>query len=331
VDVAEWLRSVGLEQYTQAFRDNDIEAETLPHLTVEDLGALGVASIGHRRKLLTAIAALHSHANQGVPRAERRQLTVMFIDLVGSTALSERLDPEDMRDIIRRFQGAVSAEIARFDGMVAKLMGDAVLAYFGWPRAHEDDAERAVRAALAATAAVSAQKASGTKTLASRSGIATGLVVVGDLAGEGAAQEEAVVGDTPNLAARLQAIASPNSIVIADGTCRLIRGLFDVTDLGDQELKGFAKKARAWRVVGEAEAESRFEARQSFQSPIFGRASELGTLLECWQQARQGFGRIALVSGEPGIGKSRLNAEKLTRQAASRTLAQRGARLGART
>ena len=254
LDIAVWLRSLGLEQYALAFRDNDIKSEMLPQLTAEDLIALGVTSVGHRRRLLTAVASLGdtldplpinapsrdrgsapaSSSDQGVsiptdtgpPRAERRQLTVMFVDLVGSTELSQRLDPEDMREVILAYQQAVSREIARYEGRVAKLMGDGVLAYFGWPQAHEDDAERAVRAGLAAASATARLTAPGGKPLAARVGIATGLVVVGDLIGEGAAQEEAVVGDTPNLAARLQALAEPGAVVVADATQRLVAGLF---------------------------------------------------------------------------------------------------------
>jgi class 3 adenylate cyclase/predicted ATPase len=329
-----WLRSLGLEQYAPAFRDNDIEAETLPQLTAEDLVALGVASVGHRRKLLSGIAALRAGStprdiasgNQGSgqlispqsrvpppnrsvsPRAERRQLTVMFIDLVGSTALSQRLDPEDMGKVIHAFQKTVSAEIARYDGKVAKLMGDGVLAYFGWPQAHEDDAERAVRAGIAAAKATALLAAPAGQPLAARTGIATGLVVIGDLVGEGSAQEEAVIGDTPNLAARLQALAEPNSVVIADGTQRLVAGLFDVVDLGHRDLKGFAEPVRAWCIGGETRTESRFEARHGVTTPLVGRAEELELLLQRWQQARAGGGQALLLSGEAGIGKSRLLA-----------------------
>jgi class 3 adenylate cyclase/predicted ATPase len=336
VDITVWLRRLGLEQYAPAFRDNDIEPEMLPGLTAEDLMALGVASLGHRRKLLSAIAAFHGastpqpiavasgdHGNgqpssprsrvsspiqSGSPRAERRQLTVMFIDLVGSTALSQRLDPEDMRDVILAYQQAVSREIIRYEGRVAKLMGDGVLAYFGWPRAHEDDAERAVRAGLAAADATARLTAPGGEPLAARIGIATGLVVVGDLIGEGSAQEEAVVGDTPNLAARLQAISGPGRVVIAEATQRLVAGLFDLLDIGHRQLKGFAVPVRVWRVGGEAGAESRFEARHGVPTPLVGRTEELELLLQRWQQARVGDGQAVLLSGEAGIGKSRLLA-----------------------
>jgi class 3 adenylate cyclase len=222
VDVGDWLRGLGLERYEQAFRDNDVDAEVLPELTANDLVGLGVASIGHRRKLLAAVAALRvgptapavttlpaAEAAPGAASparpsgAERRQLTVMFVDLVGSTALSARLDPEEMGELLRAYQDAVAGEVLRWEGHVAKFMGDGVLAYFGWPRAHEDDAERAVRAGLAVTATVGGLSTPADAALAARVGIATGLVVVGDLVGGGAAREEAVVGETPNLAARL--------------------------------------------------------------------------------------------------------------------------------
>jgi class 3 adenylate cyclase len=222
MDIAEWLRGLGLERYAVAFRDNEIDWEALPKLTAEDLQDLGVVLGGHRRKLLEAIATLRGDV-ASIPKtiaaaatAERRQLTVMFCDLVGSTALSARLDPEDLREVIGAYHAAIAEVIGRFDGFVAKYMGDGVLAYFGYPQAHEDDAERAVRAGLAVVAAVRRSKAP--VPLRMRVGLATGLVVVGDLIGSGAAREEAVVGETPNLAARLQALAEPDSVVIADNT-----------------------------------------------------------------------------------------------------------------
>ena len=234
MDVGEWLRALGLGQYEAAFRDNEIDVEVLPKLTVEDLKDLGVAVVGHRRKIMSAIEALN--APSGAPAeaakapsaqtpfpsgahpdaAERRQLTVMFCDLVGSTALSARLDPEDMREVIRAYQDASSGAIARYDGFVAKFMGDGVLAYFGFPRAHEEDAERAVRAGLDIAAAVAKLETPAAERLKVRIGIATGVVVVGDLVGQGSAQEQAVVGETPNLAARLQALAEPGGVVIAE-------------------------------------------------------------------------------------------------------------------
>jgi class 3 adenylate cyclase len=278
VDTATWLRGLGLERYEQAFRDNDVDVDLLSDLTEADLEKLGVTSLGHRKILLRAIEALRwpraelaasatAIADEPMlaPRppasrseAERRQLTVMFVDLVGSTALSAKLDPEDMREVIRAYQNAVASEIARFEGHVARFMGDGVLAYFGWPRAHEDAAERAVRAGLALVGVVGKQTEPGGESLAVRVGIATGLVVVGDLIGEG--DEDAVIGETPNLAARLQALAVPGSVVISQATRRLVGGLFELHDLGPQRLKGFAEPLAVWRVEGEGRAEDRFEA-----------------------------------------------------------------------
>ena len=216
MDIGTWLRGLGLEQYEAAFRDNDVDAEVLPELTAEDLISIGVTSVGHRRKLLAAIAAVGNEpptaaaAPPARAEAERRQLTVMFCDLVGSTALSSQLDPEDLREVIAAYHRTVAAVVARFNGFVAKYMGDGVLIYFGYPRAHEDDAERGVRAGLGLVDAVGRIDVKSTK-LEARVGIATGLVVVGDLIGEGSAQEQSVVGETPNLAARLQALAEPNT------------------------------------------------------------------------------------------------------------------------
>jgi class 3 adenylate cyclase/predicted ATPase len=230
----------------------------------------------------------------------------MFCDLVGSTPLSARLDPEDLREIIGAYHRVVAATASRFAGFVAKYMGDGVLVYFGYPQAHEDDAERAVRAGLAVIDAVGALNLS--QPLAVRLGIASGLVVVGDLIGEGAAQERSVVGETPNLAARLQAIAAPNRVVIADGTRRQLGGLFEVEDLGPQALRGFAEAPRAWFVVGESGVVSRFEALRTQATPLVGRDEELDLLRHRWRQATAGEGRVVLISGEPGIGKSRLTA-----------------------
>ena len=261
---------LGLGQYEQAFRENDIDADLLPTLTMDDLRELGIASLGHRKRLLSAIASLGKGLR--VPQAERRQLTVMFVDLVGSTALSARLDPEEMREVLRAYQNTVTGEIARVEGHVAKLMGDGVLAYFGWPRAHEDEAERAVRAGLAIVEAVGQLSTPAGEPLAARVGIATGLVVVGDLVGEGAAREEAVVGETPNLAARLQGAAAPGAVVIADGTRRLLGEVFELRELGPTRLKGFAEPVTRFEVLGERPAGSRFEARQSADAAAHGRA-----------------------------------------------------------
>ena len=326
MDIVAWLRELGLERYEPAFRENDIDAGLLPDLTEADLEHLGISSLGHRKKLLKAITALEGalEATATAPpvpasaearvalretrlEAERRQLTVLFCDLVGSTTLSERLDPEDMREVIGAYQDTCARVIARFEGFVAKFKRDSVLAYFGYPRAHEDEAERAVRAGLAIADAVSQLKAPTGEALAVRVGVATGIVVVGDLIGEGAAQERAVFGETPNLAARLQGLAEPGTVVISQATRRLVGGLFDLDDLGSQQLKGFAQPLIAWRVAGEGRAEGRFEARHGASlTPLVGREDEITLLLRRWRQARDGEGHVVLLAGEPGIGKSRL-------------------------
>jgi class 3 adenylate cyclase len=316
-DVAEWLRGLGLERYASGFRDNDIDGEVLRRLTAEDLRELGVASIGHRRRILDAIAALGESkpvveasagpaADPTSNEAERRQLTVMFCDLVGSTPLSTRFDPEDLREIIGAYHRCVADTVAQFGGFVAKYMGDGVLVYFGYPEAHGDDAERAVRSGLAVIGVVG--QLTTAERLNVRLGVASGLVVVGDLIGAGAAQERGVVGETPNLAARLQALARPGTLVVADSTRRQIGKLFEIEDLGPQPLAGFGEPQRAWRVVGESGVVSRFEALRSGTTPLVGRDEELDLLLRRWQQAKLGEGRVVLVSGEPGIGKSRLTA-----------------------
>ena len=321
MDVLVWLRELGLERYEEAFRENEIAADILPKLTADDLKDIGVNIVGHRRKLLEAIAALAnpalpSPAGRSVPtevlakarsaEAERRQLTVMFVDLVGSTALSAALDPEEMGAVIRAYQNAVAGETLRFEGHIAKFMGDGVLAYFGWPQAHEDDAERAVRAGLALVRTVGELEAAGRR-LAARIGIATGLVVVGEHVGEGEAQERAVVGETPNLAARLQALAAPGSVVISQATRRLVGGLFELTDLGPARIKGLTEPVAAFRVQGEGSADGRFEALHGQRlTPLIGREHELAMLLERWSWAKDGDGQVVLIAGEAGIGKSRL-------------------------
>ncbi len=318
MDIAAWLRGLGLERYAAAFGESDVDAEVLPQLTAEDLISIGVTSVGHRRKLLAAIAALTAEApaaataaSRGAPEpaaAERRQLTVMFCDLVGSTALSARLDPEDLREVIATYHRAVADVVRSFDGFVAKYMGDGVLVYFGYPRAHEDDAERAVRAGLGFIDAVARLDVKSVK-LQARVGIATGLVVVGDLIGEGSAQEQSVVGETPNLAARLQALAEPDAVVIAAGTRRLVGDLFEFRDLGAVEVKGIAAPLPAWQVLRPSVVASRFEAlRGSALSPLVGRDEEIDLLLRRWARTKTGDGQVVLVSGEPGLGKSRLTA-----------------------
>jgi class 3 adenylate cyclase len=275
LDIDGWLRGIGLEQYAQTFRDNAIDADVLCDLTDEHLRELGLP-LGARLKLLRAVAALgtgetpvSSKDPTPAPRAdaERRQVTVMFSDLVGSTALSARMDPEDLRELISAYQRCVGETVGRFGGFVAKYMGDGVLVYFGYPQAHEDDAERAVRAGLELVSAVTALKTR--VVLQARVGIATGLVVVGDLIGSGASQEQAIVGETPNLAARLQELAAPGGVVISERTRRLLGDLFTYKELGGMHLKGFAEPVPAWNVVGEGAAASRFDAQHgSSMTPL---------------------------------------------------------------
>ena len=307
------LETLGLIRYAELFAAHGIDVDVLADLTDGDLEKLGLA-IGDRRRILKAAQSLQpveaSTLSTPSPtrEAERRQLTVMFVDLVGSTALSERLDPEEMRDVLRAYQNTVTGEISRLEGFTAKLMGDGVLAYFGWPKTHEDEAERAVRAGLAVVAAVGRLPIAAGEPLMARVGIATGLVVVGDLVGEGAAQEQAVVGDTPNLAARLQTAAEPGMVVVADATRRLLGDLFEMRELGALSIKGIRESVSAFAVLGERTLESRFAARQSGRAaPIVGRDQELGLLLERWRQATGSEGQAILLTGEAGIGKSRIS------------------------
>ena len=326
MDVGGWLRRLGLEQYEASFRENKIDDTVLPRLTAEDLKDLGVGFVGDRRKLLDAIAAVRAEASAPTPlsdaplatdkaaqdTAERRQVTVMFSDLVGSTALSTRMDPEDLREVIAAYQKCVAEAVRRLGGFVAKYMGDGVLIYFGYPQAHEDDAERAVRAGLDLIAAVTALKSP--VPLQTRVGIATGLVVVGDLIGSGEAQEHGIVGDTPNLAARLQGVAEPNSVVVAESTRKLVGSLFELENLGPQELKGISGPVRAWVALRPASVEGRFEAMHtSGLTYLVGREEELDLLLRRWSTAKSGEGQVVLLSGEAGIGKSRLTAALLER------------------
>lgn len=322
MDIAAWLRELGLGQYAAAFRDNAIDAEVLPRLTLEDLKELGVIPLGHRRRLLDAIAVLSVSGRPAAPPprgawqpdaeassgAERRQLTVLFCDLAGSTALAARLDPEDLREVIGAYHEKAASVIALHGGYVAKYMGDGVLAYFGYPQAHEADAERAVRAGLALAEAVA--RLPGPEKLRVRVGIATGTAVVGDLIGAGAAQERGVVGETPNLAARLQALAPPDGVVIAASTRALTGGLFEYDDFGPQTLKGLAGPVSAWRVRGESAVASRFEALRAGGSglKLVGREEELDVLRRRWRRSRAGEGQVVLLAGEAGIGKSRLIA-----------------------
>jgi class 3 adenylate cyclase/predicted ATPase len=315
-DVASWLAEQGLEQYAEAFAENAIDDEILRTLSGDDLKELGITALGHRKKLLAAIALLSEEP--GITRApegrtsersgvaERRQLTVLFCDLVGSTELSARLDPEDLREIIGRYQDACAEVIGRFEGHVARFLGDGALAYFGWPRAHEHAAEKAVRAGLALVEVIAQQEPG----MQARVGVATGPVVVGDLIGRKSADVDSVIGETPNLAARLQTLAEPGTVVIGEATRRLVGGLFELDDLGSQRLKGFAEPLAVWRVTGESRSDGRFEAMHAAGlTPLVGRDHELSLLLRLWKLAKEGEGQVVLLSGEPGIGKSRLVRE----------------------
>jgi len=328
MDVVSWLRSLGLQRYEATFTEHRIDTDVLPDLTDDDLAKLGIP-LGDRKRLIKAIKALRTvetvvgnetpaaeattlHVSR--ESAERRQLTVMFCDLVGSTALSARLDPEDLRGIIGAYHRCATELVERNGGFVAKYMSDGVLGYFGYPQAHEHDAERAVRAGLALVEAVPKLTTTGGVPLQVRVGIATGLVVVGDLIGAGAAQEQAVVGETPNLAARLQALAEPGAVVISSSTRGLTGGLFEYRDLGAVALKGFAENVPAWRVLGAGATESRFEALHATPTtPLVGRDEEIDLLMRRWEQAKRGDGCVVLISGEPGIGKSRIAQTVLER------------------
>src|SRR5918995_3753889 len=321
VRIAQWLEQRGLAQYARAFKEHNIGFDVLPGIGDEDLKELGVP-IGDRKRLLKAIAdlrmslegagdAMISAAARGPPLRrvdpERRQLTLLFCDLVASTELSARLDPEELREVVHAYQACVAAVVTRFEGHVAKYRGDGVLVYFGYPGAHEDDPERAVRAGLELVHAVAKLRIRPDVELEARVGIATGEVVVGGLVGQGSAEEHAAIGETPNLVARLHALGEPGSVIIGRRTRRLVGDLFEVASLGVHHLKGFSEPVQAWRVIGEGSAESRFEAlRGASPTPLVGRDHELGLLLERWHRAKEGRGQVVLLSGEPGIGKSRL-------------------------
>ena len=321
---AHWLTEIGLERYAAVFSENKVDFDVLRSLNESDLRELGIA-LGDRKRILqavdklegpdavevglapVAIAAFTPPAPSAAPEStagERRQLTVMFCDLVGSTALSEKLDPEELRSLLHEYRTVCGEVIARYEGYVARYVGDGILTYFGWPKAHEEDAERALRAALEIVQAV--KGASSAEPLPVRIGIATGPVVVGEQAGVGE-QSKLAVGSTPNLAARLQGLAAADQIVIASSTRRLIGNSFELSDLGDHELKGIAEPVHAWRVMAVSAAASRFEANQGAAlTPLVGREQDIGLLLERWQLAQDGEGQVVLLSGEPGIGKSRI-------------------------
>ena len=322
MDIGGWLRNLGLGRYEALFSKHAIDLDVLPELTEADFEKLGIP-LGDRKRLLKAISALHAgttravgssavakdaqsvHARAGA--AERRHLTVMICDLAGSTALTTRLDPEDMRTVMDAYHAACARIVRAYDGFLAEFRGDGILAYFGYPRAHEDDAERTVRAALDIVAAVARLETRAVQPLAVRIGIATGLVVVGDPGGESALSEYAVVGDTPNLAARLQALVEPGMVIVAASTRRLLGDLFRLRHLGEHHVKGIAEPVAAWAVEGLSTSESRFEAvRVAGRADLVGRETEMEFLLQRQRLAWKGEAQVVLISGEPGIGKSHL-------------------------
>jgi class 3 adenylate cyclase len=309
--IAEWLASLGMSEYAERFVENRIDLSVLSDLTDQHLKDLGVA-LGDRLKMLRAIRELAGTAPT-TPQpaasvapivqdsAERRQLTVMFCDLVGSTALSTRLDPEDLREIISGYHRHCAEVIAKHGGFVARYMGDGVLAYFGYPQAHEDDAERAVRAGLVLAGAATKLDAGSGTALQVRVGIATGLVVVGDLIADDPSHECEVVGETPNLAARLQALAEPDTVVIDSNTRRLLGSLFEYRALGPLPIKGFDAPVVVWQVARVSAVDRRFEALRATTTPLVGRDEEIDLLLRRWDQAKRGEGCVMLISGEPAI------------------------------
>ena len=309
-----WLEEIGLGRYAAVFAEHDIERDVVPDLTDQDLKDLGM-SLGHRKRLLRAVHAAAGEraleSSSRTEKAERRQITVMFCDLVGSTGLSTRFDPEELHGIIREFQVCCERVINRFDGNVARYMGDGLLVYFGYPIASEHDPENAVRAARDVIGAVAQLSPTPGLKLQTRIGIATGAVVVGDLVGHGAAQEQPVIGETPNLANRLQELAAPDSVVISEVTRRLVGDLFEYVDLGLHPVKGFDVPVPAWRVGDELVVESRFEAFHSRArlSKLVGREREIESLMQLWGHATRYEGRAAVLIGEAGIGKSRLTVD----------------------
>jgi len=321
-DLSEWLGRYGLGQYAQIFDENHIELSMLPELTDTDLKTLGL-SLGHRKILLRAVGAstaldrssdatsagstlgMEASSPSQDREAELRQITVMFCDLVGSTQLSEKLDPEDLQVLIDAYREVCSSAIRRYGGQVASFAGDGVMAFFGWPRAHEDAAVRALHAGLETLSAVT--NIAGPVRLASRAGICTGRVVVGQVGRGGPGEAIEAVGETPNIAARLQTLAEPNTLVVSESTRRLTSAAFDFQDLGYKELKGITKPLRAYRVLAAKNQGTRFEAAHaSYLSPLIGRSSELNLFLDRWQKAKEGDGQVILLSGIPGVGKSRL-------------------------
>lgn len=332
LDISAWLKTLDLEEYAELFHRHRIDWRVLPDLTDQDLRELGIAALGHRKLLLREIAALGADMGgstttalmpgQRGEGAERRQLTILFCDLVGSTQLSQRLDPETLRDLMKRYQQGCRAVFEKFDGHVAQYLGDGMMVYFGWPRAHEDDAERATRAALEILHAMKAVHA--TAPLQVRIGIATGPVVVGETGGGDASVPNIAVGETPNLAARMQGLAAPDEIVIAATTQRLLGRTFEMLDLGAQILKGIVAPVPAFKVVGLAHTEGRFDSMRSPQlTPFVGRELEMSLLAKQWKSTAEGEGQVILLCGEAGIGKSRIMEEFLSQLSAQSHQRQR--------
>ncbi|HXW30764.1 MAG TPA: AAA family ATPase [Xanthobacteraceae bacterium] len=325
MDIGDWLRSLGLGKYEAAFRDNEVDDSVLPNLTAEDLKELGVTALGHRRKLLDAIAALRADESArtrataqdsgGLPTSaptveatgDRRQLTVVFVDLVDATVLGGELDPEDLIRLLSQYRETCVAAIGKYEGHVAQYLGDGILVYFGFPRAQEDAADRAVRAGLEIVDKVGRLRQPDGRALQARVGIVTGLVVTRGATGVGTAGEETVVGDTPNLAARLQSLADPGCVLVGPTTHQLTSNFFEFSFLGEHAIKGFRDPISIWKVLGESTIESRFAAAHAATAgPIVGRERELTFLYDCWQRATRGDGHVVLVVGEAGMGKSRL-------------------------
>ncbi len=315
-DIELWLKSIGLEKYAEVFARHDVDLDVAPNLSEQDLEQLGL-SLGHRRKFIAAAARLRPGDGQTTDlparadasgseaaRIERRQVTVIFSDLVGSTALASQLDPEDMSRLLQEYRKVCAAVIARYDGYVAQFLGDGILAYFGFPAAQEHAAERAVRAGLEIVVAVSHLKRPDGRALQSRIGIATGLVAAGTVGVQG---EETVVGDAPNLAARLQSFAQPGCVLVGPATHQLTEAFFKYLFAGEHEVKGFPERVPVWKVLDEATIESRFiSAHATAAGPILGREREMAFLTDAWQRAIQGNGHVVVLSGDAGIGKSRL-------------------------
>ncbi|WP_299637423.1 adenylate/guanylate cyclase domain-containing protein [uncultured Ruegeria sp.] len=307
-----WLSRLGLESYASLLEENDVDFETLRHLNDEDLKELGF-SLGHRRRLLAAISPAVKPLKKGTidnAAPERRLLTVLFVDIVDSVVLSRQLDPEEMRNLVTKYQSAVVSAVLRYQGYVAKFLGDGVLAYFGWPEAHEDEAERAVRSAKDAFVAIREIHSQDGRQLQARAGAASGEVVIGTIVGDVMNDDAAIIGATPGLADRLQRLARPNEIVVGPLTRQLLGRRFEVEDIGQHELKGFDEPVQAWRVGAETTVETRFEAsRFQGSTPLVGRAADLQNIRDAWQKAKAGSGRVVSLTGDPGIGKSRLVEE----------------------